>query len=58
MTQRAKQQYEHFKSKLENIIHGHRDQELEDSVIRFIREIEFSDLTQSEREIIFSKTMC
>ena len=36
---------------------GHRDQEFEDGLVAFITNLSFSDMTEAEKELIFSKTM-
>ena len=57
MTERAKQQYEHFQAEIEKIIKGHRDQDFQDGLIAFITGIQLVDLTEAEKELIFSKTL-
>jgi len=57
MTERSKQQYEHYKSEIERIIQGHRDQEFEDGLVAFVTSISLSDMTEAEKELVFSKTM-
>ena len=57
MTERAKQQYEHYQAQIEKIIRGHRDQEFEDAIVGFCASLSLSDLSQEEKELVFSKTL-
>ena len=57
MTERANQQYDHFKVEIERIIKGHRDQEFEDGLVAFITSVNLADMTEAEKELVFSKTM-
>ena len=57
MTERARAMYEHFSSHIEKIIKGHRDQEFEDGIVAFITNLNLTNLTEAEKELVFSKTM-
>ena len=44
----------HWKERIQNIIKGYRDYELEDQLIQCIKEIDFDKLRDEEKEIILS----
>ena len=57
MTERTMQQFEHYSSEIERIIKGHRDQEFQDSLVQFITNLSFSEMTEGEKELVFSSTL-
>ena len=58
MTERAAQKYEHYTKELERIVKGYREDEFEPALIAFITSLNFAEMTEAEKELIFSKTMC
>jgi len=57
MTERSKQQFLHFNQEIERIIAGHRDQEFDDGIVEFIANIGLSDMTEAEKELVFSEKL-
>ena len=57
MTQRAKQSFEHFTQELDRIVKGHRDQDFEDCLVEFVNRVQLSDMTEAEKELIFSQKL-
>lgn len=57
VTERARQQFDHFTKELDGIIQGHRDQEFQDGLVAFITNLSLSDLTEDEKKLIFSNTL-
>ena len=58
MAEKCRLQYMHFSKEIEKIINGHRDMEFQSSLCDFVSRIDLSDLTEAEKELIFSKTLC
>ena len=58
MTERAAQKYEHYTKELERIVKGYHEAEFEPALIAFITSLNFAEMTEAEKELIFSKTMC
>ena len=57
MTQRAKQSFEHYTQELDRIVKGHRDIDFEESLVQFVTRVQISDLTEAEKELLFSQKL-
>lgn len=47
--ERARQQHDHYVTKIDKIIEGHRDQEFDDALVGFITTVDFANMTPDEK---------
>ena len=55
--QRVKKEHKFWHDKFQNIIKGMADSEFEERLVQFVQELDYLDISEAEKEMIFSKEL-
>lgn len=55
--QKIKKEHQFWNERFRQIIKGFSDSELNEVMVQFVNELNFADLSEAEKELIFSKEM-
>lgn len=55
--ERVTKEYSFWHERLSQILKGYRDQDIEDLLVRFVKDIDFDNLSEEEKEYILSQEL-